>query len=278
MKLVKHLLVIIIFFQISIFSNVVQSDHVESELISEVESIQPGQPFWVALRLKMEEHWHTYWLNAGDAGLKTTIDWNLPEGFSASEIYWPFPQKIYLDDFANYGYEGETFLLVKITPPQNISEKEIELKANANWLVCKIACQPGGAEHYLKLSIKNKTPKPVEEWRQAFDETISNLPINKSDWSISSTKNEEGIKIFLVPPSQNTDVDKIEFFPYEGGIYNNAAPQKFVKNKNGFELTIPFDDFKVSDPNSLKGILVSNKRWNKSGDAKALEINIPFKK
>ena len=39
----------------------------------EVESIQPGQPFWVALRLKMDPGWHTYWKNPGDSGLPTKI-------------------------------------------------------------------------------------------------------------------------------------------------------------------------------------------------------------
>src|SRR5690349_11855167 len=59
----------------------IKAAHVDAELVSEVESIQPGQPFWVALRLKMEEHWHTYWQNPGDSGLATKITWNLPEGF-----------------------------------------------------------------------------------------------------------------------------------------------------------------------------------------------------
>jgi len=64
----------------------VQTDHVESELISEVAAIQPGVPFTVGLRMKMDEHWHTYWLNPGDSGLATTIAWTLPEGFRAGDI------------------------------------------------------------------------------------------------------------------------------------------------------------------------------------------------
>jgi len=81
MKLLKYLFPLVLFLQISGLSQVVKTDYVESELISEVESIQPGKPFWVALRLKMDEHWHTYWRNAGDAGLETKIDWTLPERF-----------------------------------------------------------------------------------------------------------------------------------------------------------------------------------------------------
>ncbi len=32
--------------------------HIKLELIQEKETIQPGQPFWVALKLNIEEGWH----------------------------------------------------------------------------------------------------------------------------------------------------------------------------------------------------------------------------
>ncbi len=68
--------------------------HVEAELISEVLSVKPGESFWTALRLRMEPGWHTYWQNPGDAGLPTTIEWELPAGFSAGPLLWSFPEKI----------------------------------------------------------------------------------------------------------------------------------------------------------------------------------------
>ena len=46
---------------------VVKTDHVEAELVAEKTAIEPGKPFTVALRLKMQEHWHTYWRNPGDS-------------------------------------------------------------------------------------------------------------------------------------------------------------------------------------------------------------------
>ncbi|HET6522033.1 MAG TPA: protein-disulfide reductase DsbD domain-containing protein, partial [Geminicoccaceae bacterium] len=70
-------------------ANPVATERVEARLVSEVEAVRPGAPFWVALRLRMAEGWHTYWRNPGDSGLPTTIEWTLPEGFEASEIVWP---------------------------------------------------------------------------------------------------------------------------------------------------------------------------------------------
>ena len=44
---------------------------VQVELLGEPQAIQPGQPFWVGVRLTMKQHWHTYWRNPGGSGLPT---------------------------------------------------------------------------------------------------------------------------------------------------------------------------------------------------------------
>ncbi|HNJ43295.1 MAG TPA: protein-disulfide reductase DsbD family protein, partial [Acidobacteriota bacterium] len=127
-----------------------KDEHIEVELVSEVESIQAGQPFWVALRMKTEAHWHTYWLNPGGPGLPTSLKWKLPAGFTAGPIQWPFPTKIVTEGLVSYGYEEETFLLVRIQPPATLKPgTKIELAATADWLVCKEICLPGHAD--LKL-------------------------------------------------------------------------------------------------------------------------------
>jgi len=276
MKKLTQLIFLFIFSSLILSAQIVRTDYVESELISEVGSVKPGEPFWLALRLKMDEHFHTYWLNAGDAGLQTKIKWTLPEGFTASEINWPYPEKIYLEDLANFGYEGEVFLLTKITPPKIIEQAEIEIKAKASWLVCKVECLPGDAEYSLKLPVRDSTPQTIEKWQQAFSDTRFNLPLKNSDWKIQSTKHENGINILMIPPQNYPAVNEIEFFPYDGSIFQNAADQNFTRTERGYELTIPFDDFKVEDPDTLKGILISDIGWRGGNSEKALEVIIPF--
>jgi len=70
-----------------------ESSNVEAELVSEVTSIAPGQSFWIALRQQIRPGWHTYWRNPGDSGAPTSLKWDLPEGFSASSIHWPYPER-----------------------------------------------------------------------------------------------------------------------------------------------------------------------------------------
>jgi DsbC/DsbD-like thiol-disulfide interchange protein len=55
--------------------------HISASLVSETRSAVPGRPLRLALRQQIEAGWHTYWLNPGDSGLPTTIEWALPPGF-----------------------------------------------------------------------------------------------------------------------------------------------------------------------------------------------------
>ena len=99
----------------------VRDGAVEAELIPEVKSVQPGASFWVALRLKMDSHWHTYWVNAGDSGLDTKLKWTLPEGFEAGPIVWPTPSRIEEPPLVSYGFEDEIYLLVEIKAPASLA-------------------------------------------------------------------------------------------------------------------------------------------------------------
>ena len=71
----------------------VQAVGANAQFVSELESIQPGVPFTVALHILPDKHYHTYWKYPGIVGLPTSIKWQLPKGFRAGEIAWPAPQE-----------------------------------------------------------------------------------------------------------------------------------------------------------------------------------------
>jgi thiol:disulfide interchange protein DsbD len=115
----------------------VRTPNVEAELVAERTALTPGQPLTVALRMKMREGWHTYWLNPGDSGLPTTLEWKLPAGVTAGPIVWPAPHALPAGPLVNYGYEGEVFHLVELTPAATlVPGTPVTLAARADWLVC----------------------------------------------------------------------------------------------------------------------------------------------
>ena len=71
-----------------------QASHVHASLYAEADGVQEQTPFLVAVHLKMDPGWHTYWKDPGDSGLATSIEWKLPSGFVADPIRWPKPMVI----------------------------------------------------------------------------------------------------------------------------------------------------------------------------------------
>lgn len=148
---------------------------VQAELIAERTALVPGQVAKLALRLRHAPHWHTYWLNPGDSGLPTRIQWRLPDGFAASEIDWPPPQRFELDGLFNLGYEGEVLLPLELTVPDTLAGQTVRLEALAKWLACRDICIPEQANVHIELAVAaSNTPDP--RWQVMFAKTRASLP------------------------------------------------------------------------------------------------------
>src|SRR4051812_42548502 len=97
----------------------VNTGHLVAELVAGKQGIAPGETIHIALRQKIQAHWHTYWRNAGDSGEPTQIKWTLPTGWQAGEFIWPAPKKLPVGPLVNYGYEDEVLLPMTLTAPAN---------------------------------------------------------------------------------------------------------------------------------------------------------------
>ena len=146
----------------SLPGSVVTTPQVRAELLAHApDGVGPGKTVWLGLQLAHQPQWHTYWKNAGDSGLPTTLQWTLPAGLTAGEIAWPLPHKIPIGNLANYGYEDTVLLPVPLTlsadfkPPALASE--IEIRLQANWLVCRRECIPEEGSFALKLPLRGST-------------------------------------------------------------------------------------------------------------------------
>lgn len=137
--------------------------HTAVHLIADVQSIQPGSRFTIGIVMTMDAGWHTYWKNAGEAGLPTTVKWTLPEGITAGEILWPLPEKhIEPGDILTYGYAEENMLLVPMEASSSLKPgSAATVRAEVDWLECKSQCVPGNASVELKLPVAAAAPSPA---------------------------------------------------------------------------------------------------------------------
>ncbi len=230
----------------------VSTPHVEAELVAESTGWLGGATNWVALRLKAEPGWHTYWRNPGDSGLPTTLAWTLPADWSAGEIAWPYPSVHRLGELVNYGYDGQTLHLVPLALPAGI-EGDFTVKALAKWLVCADICIPGQAELSLALpAAEIATADPV--WSPRFADARARLP--QGEPLAGTFQVADGEVRLQVSAAALAGAGKVEFFAHANNLVNHGAPQRVAIDGGVARVAQQQSAYFNVAPPSVDGVLV----------------------
>jgi len=228
----------------------------EARLVSEVETIRPGEPFWVALRLRMTEGWHTYWRNPGDSGLATMIAWDLPDGYSAGPIHWPRPDVFRIGPIANYGYTGEVWLLTEITPSDRADDGgPAVLRADAQWLACEEICVPERADLELPLPVADAAIL-ASACKSDFARARAALPEPGTGGAVFFANNAKIRFAFTMPGLASRPLADAWLFPAEYGVIDHGAPQRISVEGEALMLTAVRDTSAQGLPDSFAGVLV----------------------
>lgn len=252
----------------------VQTPHAEAELVAQDTHAVPGRSTTVALRLKHEPGWHTYWRNPGDSGMPTRIAWILPADVTAGPIQWPVPERIRVGPMANYGYEGELLLLTEITVPAGWpAGTPIPLEAKAEWLICKELCLPGGATLSLSLPTAAGPPKSDPALAPAFARTRGQLPGRGDGWRISYSVTDSHIVLDAMPPAgANVPPSGLQFFPDVPEVIDNPSPQTQERVPEGVRLLLTASALFTGKLETLSGVLAAGE----GADRIAFEIAAPY--
>ncbi len=248
------------------------------ELVAGQASIQPGQPFWVALKMNHDEHWHSYWINPG-TGYATSLEWKLPEGFTAGPIVWPTPHvmKDATGQVTGYGYENEVFLFTQITPPAGLAPgSSITLQAKAGWLMCKDSCVPGEAQVKLALPVSATATADTSASAQKFSAAFVQLPKPDSHWTVTAARKDKSVTLRISPAANQTHrPTELRFFD-DNGFLDYAAPQ-IIREENGSTiLTLTPSTEAKPDATRLTGILTSANGWSPGSSYAGIVIDAPF--
>ncbi|WP_111657707.1 protein-disulfide reductase DsbD family protein [Isoalcanivorax indicus] len=210
-------------------SGEVEAPHIRAELFSDADRVAPGDTLTLALRLQPDEGWHTYWMNPGDSGLETRIDWTLPDGAEAGPIQWPVPDRLPVEHLVNYGFEGETLLLSDITLPLEIAQDDsVTLTAQARWLVCEVECIPGDAELSLTLPVGDITD--LSAHTALFQRARARQP-QAADWPAAFSIEATWLEVTVAPDRPLTP--PLQFFPGTTELVEHAENQQFSTDEHG---------------------------------------------
>lgn len=198
------------------------TEQVTVTLLPSHSQVAPGGTVQVGIRQVLAPHWHTYWVNPGDSGMATRVQWHLPHGWQAGDIQWPVPQRIDVGPIANHGYEREVTLLVDVAVPKDAAVGQAtELKADVSWLVCQEVCIPQQASLSVPVTV-GREAVVLDANRGALASAERSLP-HHAEAPIEVLHTPKGLLIGL--PGQQASGQAVHFFADAWGVaQHNARP------------------------------------------------------
>ena len=240
---------------------------VHARLLAEHDAVAPGGTLTVAFEQVIRPGWHTYWLDAGDVGQATTLDWSLPPGWKSAALQWPYPIRLPVGPFMDYGYEGKVWILSSVTAPAGAKPGDtLTLKAAVTWLVCQEVCIPEAAT--LSLPVRIGTPS-LSQNAADFAAARARIPAS-SPWQVRYRAAGGVLDIAVLNRSLLAAAPaSAAFFPNDPYDIVNTAPQLLGRNADGIVLRIKEGKALVKHAD-LRGVLVLTSR---DGSVQALEID-----
>jgi thiol:disulfide interchange protein len=242
----------------------VKAQHLTAELVSLSPDIAPGGTLQVGLVLTLEEHWHVYWINAGDSGESPKITWTLPEGITAGPMLFPIPSRLPLGPLMDFGYEDEVAFPVQLTAASSLKPGPTHIDAKVTYLVCREVCIPGKAHLGLNLNVVPgaTAAQPVGALGEALTLIPKPLP---PDTKLTVTGGKTDFVLNLTTGGRETNA---EFYPADQDQIANAAPQQIEPTSDGVRLRVRRSEDLKTLPAQLHGVL-------KLSDNQAYEVTAP---
>lgn len=232
-------------------SEPVISSHDTATLVTDRDSVAAGATLHVGLRLQLKPGWHTYWLNAGDAGEPPTLKVTASGAMTGQSetIDFPTPVRISEGGLMSYAYTGDVLL------PQALKlegqEGPITLKAHAEWLVCAATCVPEQGDFTLSLPAGKSAANSSAEG-PLFVHASQASPVPSP---FAASVASDGVLSLSGKGLSPASIERAWFMPSETGVIDQVAPQKLAVSEGSLTLKLNWIDA-AHQPASLAGIVV----------------------
>lgn len=260
-----------------LFSQPAQTGNAEMELISENETIQPGERFWIGVRMDMRDGWYVYYRNPGDSGIPLMTNWLHDKDFRIGDIQWPYP--VWIDvgaGLASYGYYGDVLFMMEATAPSDLEPgSEYTLKAEADYLICEKVCIPEYQEIELTLGVTDGEVDYNEKWLPYFAETRSKLPVEPDYWKAEASVSGNEITLRLTTDAfELPEYSEVIYFANEQGEIENAKKPSFRQEGQTLYISMQKSSYKSDDVTRLWGLVYNADGWDESGEIKAITVDL----
>jgi thiol:disulfide interchange protein DsbD len=225
---------------------------------------QAGKPIRAAVRMIYDPGYHGYWINPGEGGMKTEVKWKLPEGWTASELSFPAPQREVTGNLASYAYHGEVVLPFEFTPPANAAG-EVKIEGELSWLACNDkGCVPGDAVVSATLQAGEATPNDrLTQNAKIIEQAWPKIPAKDPRWQVD-LDDLNGSFIFTIHTKADDagSLEGSEIFPIDEQIIDSAKGVLIkTSDESGkiFEATAKRSEYAPKDLTALSFVVHSAK-------------------
>lgn len=253
----------------TIYSFAQQKSLAEARLVVDSFSPKKDSVISIGVLISLKDDWHIYWRNPGDSGMPTDIEFNLPNGITASEIKFPVPQTFTSDEIVNYGYSHQVLLMSELFIPKDYPKKEISITAKLTSLICKDLCKAFDTTVTIKLDLSKSYLAEAND-SDLFNSTKKLLPQKNHSIKTSVISKSDSVYLKVIGDEIN-NANSIRFLSYEPGMFRNSINQSTIEKENHLELVLEPDPFREKNPTEVNGIIILN-----DDHSKAYEIKLPI--
>ena len=212
-----------------------QNDHdnlLSYEILADVTAVEAGKPFQLLIKQSIKPQWHTYWINPGDSGNPTTINWQAPDGTRFSDLSFPSPLKIPTGPLVTFGYEGDVLYTLTVTPPAGKTGDNIAISADIEALVCKEICLPDYQTISITLPYENDEVASEPANQDMFARARSLMPEPLDAKAFYESESETFVMQMHADEAfieTMINAGRVYFFPRQWGIIDYTENPKIVQ-------------------------------------------------
>ncbi len=238
----------------SISPAAIRSGKAEVDWLSATATYEAGKPVQTAVRLVLDEHWHTYWSNPGEGGMKTSVTWELPAGWTTGELQHPVPKRFMTGDLPGFGYEGTVIFPVSLIPPADFTGTA-KLKGKISWLTCNDdSCVPGNAT--LEITLNPGAPVPTAD-AKLIEAAIKKIPVSANSPAVLTVSEKPETLLLTISRFQEdaAQLEEIEVFPATPETIADAAKFQFTKTGKTWSAEVPKSTYLTAPLKELSLVL-----------------------
>lgn len=230
---------------------------VSVDMVADHDFIQPGESIRIGFRFDVADPWHLYWVNPGNTGMPTEVEWELPDGFRVDELQFPTPKRYSNAGMVDYIIEGEFLIWTTLQTSKDFQPGgSVIISARVSWLACNQICIPG--EKHLSIPLRVASPgqeNSASSKAVVFENLRDQVPLNISPDRIHSAIQDD--RLFLrLPLKEFGDLKLVDvyFFPFEP-IIEPSTPQSFEKAGSYLALNARISGVVQNENNTISGVL-----------------------